>query len=687
MRKKWIFAIPIIVIAFAGCNSENNKMKTTEMDLTDQADFNYLLEQFADLKIMRYQVPGFDELSLDQKKLIYYLSEAALCGRDIIFDQNYKHNLRIRKALEEIYKNFQGDREGEDFKAFEIYLKRVWFANGIHHHYSTDKFVPDFSVEYFTHLMQNSSEGDFPLTNGQDVAGLTLELTSIIFDPTIAPKRISLDSGQDIIKQSACNFYEGVTQKEAEAFYEAMKVPGEETPVSYGLNSKLVKRDGRIEEQVYKIGGLYSGALEQIVYWLEKAAAVAENESQRAVILKLIDYYQTGDLKTFDEFNVLWVQDLDSRVDFVNGFTEVYGDPLGMKATWEAVVNFMDMEATKRTVIISENAQWFEDNSPVDERFKKKEVKGVSAKVITVAQLGGDCYPSTPIGINLPNADWIRKEHGSKSVTMDNIMYSYDRSSLGSGFLEEFAASEEEVVLSREYGFLAGNIHTDLHECLGHGSGQLLPETSPEALKNYSSALEETRADLFALYYIMDDKLIDLGILPSPDAAKAEYNGYIRNGLMTQLTRVELGSNIEQAHMRNRQLIAQWCFEKGHEDNVIEKFERDGKTFFKINDYQKLRELFGELLAEVQRIKSEGDFEAGKDLVEKYAVKVDPVLHAEVLDRFKKLNIAPFGGFVNPVLKPVESQGEITDIEVDYSEDYTTQMLRYSEKYSFLHSN
>lgn len=687
MRNKWIFAIAIIAIAFAGCNSENKKMKTTEMDLTDQADFKYLLEQFADMKIMRYQVLGFDELSLEQKKLIYYLSEAALCGRDIIFDQNYKHNLRIRKTLEEIYKNYQGDRESEDFKEFEIYLKRVWFANGIHHHYSTEKFVPGFSVAYFTHLMQNSSEGDFPLTNAQDVAGLTLELTSIIFDPTIAPKRISLDSGQDIIKQSASNFYEGVTQKEAEAFYEAMKVPGDETPVSYGLNSKLVKRDGKIEEQVYKIGGLYSEALEQIVFWLEKAAAVAENESQRAVIQKLIAYYQTGDLKTFDEFNVLWVQDLDSRVDFVNGFTEVYGDPLGMKATWEAVVNFMDLEATKRTVIISENAQWFENNSPVDERFKKKEVNGVSAKVITVAQLGGDCYPSTPIGINLPNADWIRKEHGSKSVTMDNIMYSYDRSSLGSGFLEEFAASEEEVDLSRKYGFMAGNIHTDLHECLGHGSGQLLPETSPEALKNYSSALEETRADLFALYYIMDDKLIDLGILPSADAAKAEYNGYIRNGLMTQLTRVELGSNIEQAHMRNRQLIAKWCFEKGQADNVIEKFERDGKTFVKINDYQKLRELFGELLAEVQRIKSEGDFEAGKDLVEKYAVKVDPVLHAEVLERFKKLNIAPFGGFVNPVLKPVESQGEITDIAVDYSEDYTTQMLRYSEKYSFLHSN
>jgi dipeptidyl-peptidase III len=679
MKHIGIVMIAAIAIIIAACNSESRKMKTQEHDLSTQDDFEYLLEQFADLKIMRYRVPGFDKLTLDQKKLIYYLSEAALCGRDIIFDQNYKHNLRIRKALEAIYRTYSGERESDDFKEFETYLKRVWFANGIHHHYSTDKFVPGFSPEYFTHLMQNSADGNFPFSPGQDIAGLTLEITSLIFDPTIAPKRVSLDSEQDIVKNSACNFYDGVTQREAEDFYEAMKIPGDERPVSYGLNSKLVKKDGKVVEKVYKIGGLYSDALEKIVYWLKKAVEVAENNSQRAVIEKLIEFYQTGDLGTFDEFNVLWVKDLESRVDFVNGFTEVYGDPLGMKATWEAVVYFIDTEATKRAETISMNAQWFEDNSPVDGRFRKKEVKGVSARVITVAQLGGDCYPSTPIGINLPNADWIRKEHGSKSVTMDNIMYSYDRSALGNGFLEEFAASEEEISLSRQYGFLAGNLHTDLHECLGHGSGQLLPGTSPEALRNYSSALEEARADLFALYYIMDEKMIEFGVMPLLDVAKTEYNAYIRNGLMTQLTRIEPGSNIEQAHMRNRQLVAQWCFEKGADQNVIEKFERDGKTFYRINDYQKLRDLFGVLLAEVQRIKSEGDFDAGRNLVETYGVKVDPVLHEEVLRRFRKLNIAPFGGFVNPVLKPVEENGEITDIAVDYTEDYTTQMLRYSE--------
>ncbi|MEZ5196273.1 MAG: dihydrofolate reductase [Bacteroidales bacterium] len=660
-------------------------MKTTEnTESENKDDFKYLLEQFADLKIMRYQVPEFDNLTLQQKKLVYYLREAALCGRDILFDQNYKYNLKVRKTLEEIYKNYTGDRETEDFQNFVVYLKRVWFSNGIHHHYSTDKFVPGFSIEYFTELLNNSKGAEFPMCKDQAFEEFAPKISSIIFDPEIAPKRISLDAGSDMIKGSACNFYEGVTQKEAEEFYAKMKDPADKTPISYGLNSKLIKKDGKVMEDVYKVGGLYSAPIEKIVYWLNKAAEVAENEKQKAVIEKLVEFYETGDLRVYDEYNVLWVNDLDSHIDFVNGFTEVYGDPLGMKATWESVVNFKDIEATKRTIIISENAQWFEDNSPVDKRFKKEEVKGVSAKVITVAQLGGDCYPSTPIGINLPNADWIRKEHGSKSVTMENITYAYDQAALGNGFLQEFCVSQEEIDLAKEYGSLAGNLHTDLHECLGHGSGQLLPGTSPEALKNYSSALEETRADLFALYYMMDPKMIELGIMPTLDVARAEYNSYIRNGLMTQLTRIELGKNIEQAHMRNRQLISKWCYEKGLNDNVIELIKKDDKTFYKINDYSKLHELFGELLAEVQRIKSEGDYEAGKQLVETYGVIVDPVLHKEVKSRFDKLNIAPYGGFINPNFILTEENGEIKDIKVDYTGDYTEQMLYYSEHYSFL---
>ncbi len=510
------------------------------------------------------------------------------------------------------------------------------------------------------------------------------DVKSAIFNPEIAPKRVSMDSSKDLINSSACNFYEGVTQHEAESFYEAKKNPNDDRPVSWGLNSRLVKEHNQIKEEIYKVGGKYSPALEKIVYWLEKALKVAENQLQKSVIQKLIEFYKTGDLKTYDEYNVLWVTELDSVVDFVNGFTEVYGDPLGIKATWESIVNFKDVEATKRTEIISNNAQWFEDHSPVDKRFKKKEVKGVSAKVITVAQLGGECYPSTPIGINLPNADWIRKEHGSKSVTIDNITYAYDQASLGSGFLEEFVFDKDEIELSKKYSFLAGSLHTDLHECLGHGSGQLLPGTSPEALKNYGSALEEARADLFALYYLMDEKMIELGLIPSFDVAKAEYNGYIRNGLMTQLVRIELGKTVEQAHMRNRQLIAKWCFEKGQDDNVIERISQDNKTYYKINDYSKLRALFGVLLSEVQRIKSEGDYEAGKQLVEKYGVQIDPVLHKEVKERFDKLNIAPYGGFVNPVFKLIEKNDALVDVEIEYPDDYTKQMLHYSENYSFL---
>ncbi|MBM3436347.1 MAG: dihydrofolate reductase, partial [Bacteroidetes bacterium] len=667
--------LPAIVIIFAFCVACNQGKKTTpsENEMKKTEEFKYLLEQFADLKIMRYQVPGFDELSLQQKKLIYYLSEAALCGRDILFDQNYKYNLKVRKTLEEIYKNYEGERETQDFKAFVVYLKRVWFSNGIHHHYSSDKIVPDFSPAYFTELISKSQNGKFPLETGQTISEFIPQMVSVIFDPGIAPKRISLDSSRDLIKASACNFYDGVTQAEAEDFYQKMKDPADSTPVSYGLNSKLVKKNGTLQEDVYRAGGLYSVAIEKIIFWLVKASSVAENPQQKTVIEKLIEFYKTGDLNIYDEFNVLWVTDLQSRIDFVNGFTEVYGDPLGMKATWESVVNFKDLEATKRTEIISSNAQWFEDNSPIDPRFRKPEVKGVSAKVITVAQLGGDCYPSTPIGINLPNADWIRKEHGSKSVTMENITHAYDQAALGNGFLEEFCFSQEEIDLAKKYGSVAGNLHTDLHECLGHGSGQLLPGTSSEALKNYSSALEEARADLFALYYLADPKMIELGIVADTNVAKAEYNSYIRNGIMTQLTRIEPGKNIEQAHMRNRQLVAKWCFEKGQPENVIEKVMKDGKAFYKINDYARLRTLFGQLLAEVQRIKSEGDYEAGKNLVESYGVVVDTELHKEVRERFLKLNIAPYGGFVNPYFKLTEANGEITDIKIEYPEDYTEQ--------------
>jgi dipeptidyl-peptidase III len=683
MKKQILLPIVIMTALFMACN-QGTKTAPKENVMENTKEFKYLLEQFADLKIMRYQVPGFDSLSLQQKKLVYYLSQATLCGRDILFDQNYKYNLKIRKTLEEIYKNYKGDRQTNDFKEFVVYLKRVWFSNGIHHHYSTDKFVPGFSMEYLGKLISECSGANFPLAVGQTLSDLVPEMTSLLFDPQVAAKRISLDGSTDMIKASACNFYEGVTQKEAEDFYNKIKDPNDATPISYGLNSKLVKKDGKVMEDVYKVGGLYSEAIEKIVFWLEKASTVAENEQQKQVIDKLIEFYNTGDLNVYDEYNVLWVKDLNSKVDFVNGFTEIYGDPLGMKATWESNTNFKDLEATKRTQIISANAQWFEDNSPVDPKFKKSEVKGISAKVITVAQLGGDCYPSTPIGINLPNADWIRKDYGSKSVTLENITYAYDQASLGNGFLEEFCYSPEEVELAKKYGPLAGNLHTDLHECLGHGSGQLLPGTSSEALKNYSSALEEARADLFALYYLADPKMLELGIVSDTNTAKAEYIAYMRNGLMTQLTRIEMGKSIEQAHMRNRQLIAKWCFEKGQPDNVVEKVVRDSKTYYKINDYTKLRNLFGQLLAEVQRIKSEGDYEAGKNLVETYGVKVDPVLHKEVKDRFAKLNIAPYGGFINPVFKVIEANGEITDIKIEYPDDYTTQMLYYSKNYSFL---
>lgn len=649
----------------------------------EKDDFDYTVESFADLEILRYKVPGFEELSLKQKELVYYLSEAAAYGRDILYDQNGKWNLAIRRTLEAIYQNYTGDRESQDFKNFEVYLKRVWFSNGIHHHYGCDKFVPEFSQEFFTEAVKSLDPKTLPLTTGASVDDLLNTLTPVIFDPSVMPKRVNQAAGEDLIVTSACNYYDGVTQAEAEAFYNKMKNPKDETPISYGLNSRLVKRDGKIVEETYKVGGLYTEAIEKIVYWLEKAAGVAENEQQKEVIEKLIDYYQTGDLKQFDEYAILWVKDLDSQVDFVNGFTETYGDPLGMKASWESIVNFKNLEASERTHTISDNAQWFEDNSPVDSRFKKDKVKGVSAKVITAAMLAGDCYPSTPIGINLPNSNWIRHIHGSKSVTIENITEAYEKAAQGNGFNDEFVWSDTERNLMNNYLFQADNLHTDLHECLGHGSGKLLPGVDPDALKSYSSTLEEARADLFALYYMADPKILELGLLPSEDAYKAAYYKYMMNGLMTQLTRIEPGKNIEESHMRNRQLIARWAYEHGKADDVVEFAKRDGKTYVVINDYEKLRSLFGKLLAEVQRIKSEGDYESGKNLVEEYGVIVDQDLHNEVLARYENLHIAPYKGFVNPVYTPVtDENGNITDIQISYNEGYAEQMLRYSKDYS-----
>lgn len=665
------------------CGPEKKEQANTQGQ-NKQDSFKYLTEQFADLKILRYQVPGFDSLSLKQKELVYYLSEAALCGRDITWDQNYRHNLCIRRTLEAIIDNFKGDKNSEDWKKFMVYTKRVWFSNGIHHHYSNDKFIPEFSKEYFAELVKDCKNDQLPLQKGELPDDLLKKLTPVMFDPDVDTKRLSQDHGKDMIISSAGNFYSGITQKEAEDFYEKMINKDDPHPVSYGLNSKLVRENSKIIEKPYKSGGIYGAAIDKIIFWLDKAAGVAENDKQKAHISKLVEYYKNGDLKTWDAYNVMWADDTESHIDYVNGFIEVYGDPMNMKATWESVVNFKDIEATKRTEIISKNAQWFEDNSPVNPKFRKKEVKGVSAKVITVAQLGGECYPSTPIGINLPNADWIRKEHGSKSVTMDNITFAYDQASIGNGFLEEFAFSPEEIELNKKWGHLSGNIHTDLHECLGHGSGQLLPGVSSEALKNYSSTLEEARADLFALYYMMDQKIVDLGIMPALDAAKAEYNSYIRNGLMTQLVRIDPGKNIEEAHMRNRQLIAKWCFEKGQQENVIEKKIKDNKTYFVINDYTKLRGLFAVLLGEIQRIKSEGDFASGKNLVEAYAVRVDQDLHKEVKTRYEKLKLAPYGGFINPRFKLVMQGDKITDVSIEYPEDYTEQMLFYSKNYSFL---
>ncbi|MHB8094978.1 MAG: dipeptidyl-peptidase 3 family protein, partial [Candidatus Aminicenantales bacterium] len=621
------------VVWIVGCKKSEPPAETSA------PAFQWQVDQFADLRILRYQVPGFEELTPRQKELLYYLSEAALCGRDIIFDQNYRHNLTIRKTLDAVVEGYKGDRTDPRWRQFMVYVKRVWFSNGIHHHYSTDKIIPEFGPDYFETLVRGSEGVAFPVAEGRTLDDLIALLKPVLFDPAVDAKKVSLDSLKDLVTHSAVNFYDGVTQAEVEAYYAAIRDAKDPEPVSYGLNSRVVKKDGRVTEEVASINGLYGPAIDKIVSWLEKAAGAAENDRQKQVIDKLIEYYRTGDLKTFDAYNVLWVNDIESRIDFVNGFIEVYNDPLGMKATWESVVNFKDLVATKRADTISANAQWFEDRSPVDPRFRKKEVKGVSAKVITAAMLGGDCFPATPIGINLPNANWIRKNYGSKSVTLENITYAYDQASLTSGFGKEFSWSEEVLERAKKYGALAGNIHTDLHEVLGHGSGQLLPGVSSEALKNYHSAIEESRADLFALYYIMDDKMIELGLLPHGDAAKAEYDSDIRNGLMTQLTRIQPGKTIEEAHMRGRAMVSHWVYEKGKAERVISLESKDGKSFFVINDYAKLRRLYGELLAEIQRITSEGDYEAARNLVENYGVQVDPVLHQEVLERYAKLNL------------------------------------------------
>ena len=671
MKKALFSAAVIAAVSLNSCMTQENEK------------FDYNVDRFADIQVLRYQVPGFDQLTLNQKIYVYYLTEAAIYGRDILFDQHGKYNLQIRQLLENIYQNYSGDKNSADYNAIVKYMKQVWFANGIHHHYSTDKFVPEFSQEFFAEQVKALPADKLPLNEGETVDQLIETISKVIFDPTYMQKRVNQADGQDLVLTSANNLYEGVTQKEVEDYYRSIKDVNDSTPISYGLNAKVVKIDGKVQEQQYKIGGLYGAAIEKIVYYLNKAKEYAETDKQKTYITALVDYYTTGDLRKFDEYSILWAEDTDCTVDFVNGFIESYDDPLGMTGAWESIVNFKNQEASHRTQLISANAQWFEDHSPVDPRFKKKEVKGVSAKVITAAMLAGDAYPATPIGINLPNADWIRAQHGSKSVTIENITDAYDEVAAGNGMNAEFAYSKEECELMEKYLTLADKLHTDLHECLGHGSGQLLPGVDPNALGEHGSTLEETRADLFALYYMADNKLIELGIFEHPDTYKAEYYKYIMNGLMTQNTRIELGKDIEESHMRNRKLISEWAYQHGKADNVIEYVKRDGKTYIRINDYEKLRELFGKLLAEIQRIKSEGDYAAGKKLVEDYAIRLDRNLHKEILDRYAKLDIAPYKGFVNPVYEAVtDKDGNIIDVKISYTENYIDQMLRYSRDYS-----
>ena len=673
-----------MILGIAGlltaCTSGEKKVQNGE--------FKYLVDEFADLKVMRYQIPNWDELTLQQKEYIYFLGEAAKCGRDILADQNFKYNLTVRKTIEAILNSYDGDKKCADYQNFVVYAKRVFFSNGIHHHYAEDKFFPEISQEYFAQLVKNSDIQYLPLAEGETVDAFLEFITPVIFDKDLYKMRRSGE--EDIIQNSCVNFYEGnINKGEVEAFYDAQRKPNDEQPISYGLNSKLVKKNGKLHEVVYKVDGLYGKAIEQIVSWLKKANEVAENDVQRNYTNLLIDYYTTGCLKTWDDYNIAWVQDSISMVDFVNGFIEDYGDPMGMKATWEAIVDFKDLEATKRSEIISANAQWFEDNSPVDARFKKKECKGVSAKGIIVTTLAGDCFPAPPIGINLPNADWIRKDYGSKSVTITNLMDAYDKAANESpkSVLAEFAYSQDEIDLCKEYGGIADVLHTDLHECLGHGSGQLLPTTQPNSLKEYNSALEEARADLFGLYYCADPKMIELGILPNMECYKAQYADFIRNGLMSQLARIELGKNITESHMQDRALISWWCYEHGLKDNVIEKKVRDGKTYFVINDYEKLRDLFGKLLAEIQRVKSEGDYAEGKRLIETYAVKIDLDLHKEVKARYEALGLKPYGGFINPDIVPVVKNGKVVDYQVNYPSDFLKQHLDYGKNYSFVEEN
>jgi len=646
-----------------------------------------MTEKFADIEMLRYHVDGFEELSLKYKKLIYCLSEAALSGRDILFDQNGAYNLRIRRTLEAIYNHSTSNKSSENFLAMETYLKRIWFSSGIHHHYGCEKFIPTFSKDFLKEEILSIDARLLPLQEGESAEELFELLDPIIFDPEIMSKRVNKSQGEDILTTSACNYYRDVNQNEAEEYYNNLKKSGGDTPISFGLNSRLVAEGGKLIEKTWKVGGLYSKAIEKIIYWLQKAIKYAENNTQQTIIQSLINYYRTGDLRTFDEYSIQWLKDTNSFVDFTNGFIETYGDPLGLKASWESIVNYKDIEATHRTEVISKNAQWFEDHSPVKEAFKKKEVKGVSAKVITAAILAGDLYPSTAIGINLPNSEWIRALHGSKSVTISNITAAYNKASRHNGFMEEFVYSDQERELIDKYSNLTDELHTDLHECLGHGSGQLLPGISQDALKAYGSTIEEARADLFGLYYMADEKLIELGLLPDKDAYKAQYYTYIMNGLMTQLVRIKPGHQIEEAHMRNRQLIARWAYEKGKTDNIIEFINRDEKTYIKINNYSALRGLFGQLLAEVQRIKSTGEYESAQSLVENYAVKVDHTLHLEVLERYEKLKLSPYKGFINPVYNEIkDKEGNVCDIAVSYDESYTDQMLRYSNDYSYLPS-
>ena len=671
----------IILMAFTGGEKES-----VDTEKKGDVEFRFEVEQFADLRILQYQVPGFEELPLKQKQLLYYLYQASLAGRDIIYDQNYKHNLTIRRTLEEIVKHYEGERNSPEFEQFMVYTKRVWFSNGIHHHYSTKKILPDFEPEYFVSLIQGSSNGTFPLKEGQTLSNLTGTLIPYIFSEKVAMKRVNLDPDVDIIASSANNYYENVTLKEVETFYKSHSEDDTPTPISYGLNSKLIKENNVVREKVWKVDGMYSDAIKQIIIWLALAAEVAEDDQQKDVFLKLIKYYKSGDLKDFDDYNVAWVKQLDSDIDLINGFIEVYGDALGYRGAYESVLMRKDHEASKRMSTFSDNAQWFEDHAPIPDAYKKTEVKGISANVVIVIMESGDASPSTPIGINLPNAGWIRKAHGSKSVSLSNIIHAYGAVSAGGGYMDEFGYSKEEKERYKEYGSLAHTLLVDLHEVIGHASGQIKDGvgTPKETLKNYASTLEEGRADLFGLYFIMDQKLIDLGLMNTMDVAKTEYDNYISNGMMWQLKRIELGDNVEESHMRNRQMIAQWAYAKGKADNVIERKVKNNKTYFIINDYMKLRELFGELLGEIQRIKSEGDYEAGKNLVETYGVKVDKLIHKEMLERYEKLGIAPYSGFINPQMVPVMDGENIIDVKIEYPKDFTEQMLHYAKHHSFL---